>query len=98
MSRGRLPLFTLLPRRILLGNLHSYTRIPVTVLGRRQASLISELPRRVLLGNWGSGVWGSRKLGFRGFTILGSLVAGKGDSRNLKPRYLFALALGSTPD
>src|SRR5215217_7972804 len=51
MSRGRLPLFTLLPRRILLGNLHSYTRISVTVLGRRQAGLISELPRRVLLGN-----------------------------------------------
>ena len=24
--------------------------------------------------------------------------AGEGDSRNLKPRYLFALALGSTPD
>ena len=60
--------------------------------------IFTELPSRVLLGNWASGVWGSRKLGFRGFTILGSLVAGKGDSRNLKPRYLFALALGSTPD
>src|SRR5829696_3042022 len=48
MSRGRSPLFTLLPRRILLGNLHSYTRIPVTVLGRRQAGLISELPRETV--------------------------------------------------
>jgi hypothetical protein len=72
---------------------HSYT-----VPGRTRAGLFTGLPRRVLLGNWASGVWGSRKLGFRGFTILGSLVAGKGDSRNLKPRYLFALALGSTPD
>src|SRR5215208_146620 len=48
MSRGRLPLFTLLPRRILLGNLHSYTRIPVTDLGRRRPGLISELPRETV--------------------------------------------------
>src|SRR5215208_2910507 len=57
-------LFTELPGRGLLGSRACIRAHAYTVLGCRQASLISELPRRVLLGNSELPVYG----------ILGNLV------------------------
>src|SRR5215207_1245098 len=64
-----------------------------TLTGHRKGTLQTR-PR--LFGQSQKG--NSRKPGFRGFAFLGNLVAGEEGSRNLKPRYLFALALGSAPD
>src|SRR5919112_5606727 len=72
-------LCTEMPGRPILGNLHSYTRIPVTVLGRRQVGLISELPRRVLLGN-SSLRWSCSQIGlFLPVTVVAQPASGQDD-------------------